>query len=177
MFTWAAILDVILSWKAQWSMSMHVKLRYILKVVSAAAWVIVLSVSYAYTWENPPGFAQTIQSWFGSNSNSPSFFIMAVVVYLSPNMLAAMLFLFPLIRRFLERSNYRIVMLMMWWSQVGDMATLFSMHIFSAGTHLNWRFWYFVIGSLDSTLVGECMRAHFPFSSKNLVLDVPLNCE
>ncbi|ESW21321.1 hypothetical protein PHAVU_005G061300 [Phaseolus vulgaris] len=49
-------------------MSMHVKLRYILKVVSAAAWVIVLSVSYAYTWENPPGFAQTIQSWFGSNS-------------------------------------------------------------------------------------------------------------
>ncbi|KAK7358027.1 hypothetical protein VNO80_17326 [Phaseolus coccineus] len=112
-----AILDVILSWKAQWSMSMHVKLRYILKVVSAAAWVIVLSVSYAYTWENPPGFAQTIQSWFGSNSNSPSFFIMAVVVYLSPNMLAAMLFLFPLIRRFLERSNYRIVMLMMWWSQ------------------------------------------------------------
>ncbi|KAL9277670.1 hypothetical protein ACSQ67_025009 [Phaseolus vulgaris] len=39
-----AILDVILSWKSQWSMSMHVKLRYILKVVSAAAWVIVLSV-------------------------------------------------------------------------------------------------------------------------------------
>ncbi|RDX76753.1 Callose synthase 3, partial [Mucuna pruriens] len=112
-----AILDVILSWKAQWSMSMYVKLRYILKVVSAAGWVIVLSVSYAYTWENPPGFAQTIQSWFGSNSSSPSFFIMAVVVYLSPNMLAAILFLFPLIRRFLERSNYRIVMLMMWWSQ------------------------------------------------------------
>jgi len=130
MFTWAAILDVILSCKSQWSMSMHVKLGYILKVVSAAAWVIVLSVSYAYTWENPPRFAQTIQSWFGSNSNSPSFFIMVVVVYLSPNMLAAMLFLFPLIHRFLERSNYRIVMLMMWWSQVGDMATLFPMHIF-----------------------------------------------
>jgi len=130
MISWAAILDVILSWKAQRSMSMYVKLRYILKAVSAAAWVIVLSVSYAYTWENPPGFAQTIQSWFGSNSNSPSFFIMAVVVYLSPNMLAAMLFLFPLIRRFLERSNYRIVMLMMWWSQVGDMTPLFSIYIF-----------------------------------------------
>jgi len=130
MFTWAAILDVILSWKAQWSMSMYVKLRYILKVVSAAAWVIVLSVSYAYTWENPPGFAQTIQSWFGNNSNSPSFFIVAVVVYLSPNMLAAMLFLFPLIRRFLERSNYRIVMLLMWWSQVSDIAPLFSLYTF-----------------------------------------------
>ncbi|XP_044505154.1 callose synthase 3 [Mangifera indica] len=112
-----AVLDVVLSWKAQRSMSFHVKLRYILKVVSAAAWVIVLPVTYAYTWENPPGFAQTIKSWFGNSTNSPSLFILAVVIYLSPNMLAAVLFLFPFIRRFLERSNYRIIMLMMWWSQ------------------------------------------------------------
>ncbi|KAG6630069.1 callose synthase 3-like [Carya illinoinensis] len=112
-----AVLDVILSWKARWSMSFHVRLRYILKVVSAAAWVIVLPVTYAYTWENPPGFAQTIKSWFGNSSSAPSLFILAVVLYLSPNMLAALLFLFPFIRRFLERSNYKIVMLMMWWSQ------------------------------------------------------------
>ncbi|KAI5424569.1 Callose synthase 3, variant 2 [Lathyrus oleraceus] len=97
-----AILDVILSWKAQRSMLMYVKLGYILKVVSSAAWVIVLSVTYAYTWENPPSFAQTIQSWFGSNKHSPSMFIMAVIVYLSPNTLAAILFMFPLIRIFLR---------------------------------------------------------------------------
>ncbi|CAJ1846041.1 unnamed protein product [Sphenostylis stenocarpa] len=113
-----AVLDVILSWKAQRSMSLYVKLRYILKVVSAAAWVVVLSVTYAYTWDNPPGFAQTIKSWFGSNgSSAPSLFILAVVVYLSPNMLAAIFFLIPFIRRHLERSNYRVVMLMLWWSQ------------------------------------------------------------
>ncbi|KAL0459295.1 UNVERIFIED_CONTAM: Callose synthase 3, partial [Sesamum latifolium] len=45
-----AMLDVILSWKARRSMSFHVKLRYILKVVSAAAWVVILPVTYAYTW-------------------------------------------------------------------------------------------------------------------------------
>ncbi|XP_044483306.1 callose synthase 3-like [Mangifera indica] len=112
-----AVLDVVLSWKAQRSMSLHVKLRYILKLISAAAWVIVLPVTYAYTWQNPPGFAQTIKSWFGNSANSPSLFILAVVIYLSPNMLAAVLFLFPFIRRFLERSNFRIVMIMMWWSQ------------------------------------------------------------
>lgn len=123
--TCAAVLDVILSWKAHQSMSFHVKLRYILKVVSAAAWVIVLPVTYAYTWENPPGFAKTIKSWFGNGSSSPSLFILAVVIYLSPNMLAAILFLFPLIRRFLERSNYKIVMLMMWWSQVCRITFLF----------------------------------------------------
>ncbi|XP_021908414.1 callose synthase 3-like, partial [Carica papaya] len=32
-------------------------------------------------------------------------------------MLAAVLFLFPFIRRFLERSNNKLVMLVMWWSQ------------------------------------------------------------
>ncbi|KAM7523322.1 hypothetical protein LguiA_013224 [Lonicera macranthoides] len=112
-----AFLDVVLSWKARQSMPFYVKLRYILKVVSAAAWVITLPVTYAYTWENPPGFARTIKSWFGNSSNSPTLFILAVVIYLSPNMLAGLLFLFPFIRRFLERSNYRIVMLMMWWSQ------------------------------------------------------------
>ncbi|XP_011037935.1 PREDICTED: callose synthase 3 [Populus euphratica] len=113
-----AILDVILNWKARQIMSFHVKLRFILKVVSAAAWVVVLPVTYAYTWnENPPGFAQTIKGWFGNSSSSSSLFVLAVVIYLAPNMLAAVLFLFPFIRRFLERSNYRIVMLMMWWSQ------------------------------------------------------------
>ncbi|KAJ6714102.1 CALLOSE SYNTHASE 3-RELATED [Salix viminalis] len=113
-----AILDVILNWKARQIMSFHVKLRFILKVVSAAAWVVVLPVTYAYTWDDKtPGLAQTIKGWFGNGFSSPSLFILAVVIYLAPNMLAAVLFLFPFIRRFLERSNYRIVMLMMWWSQ------------------------------------------------------------
>ncbi|XP_051148401.1 callose synthase 1-like [Andrographis paniculata] len=112
-----ASLDVVMSWKARMSMSLHVKLRYILKVVSAAAWVIVLTVTYAYSWKNPPGFAQTIKNWFGNGSGSPPLFIVAVLIYLSPNMLSALLFLFPLIRRNLERSDYKVVRLMMWWSQ------------------------------------------------------------
>ncbi|KZV22357.1 callose synthase 2-like [Dorcoceras hygrometricum] len=112
-----AVLDVILSWKARMSMSAHVKLRYMLKVVSAAVWVIVLPVTYAYSWNNGPGFAQTIKNWFGQGRGSPSLYIIAVLIYLSPNMLSGSLFLFPFIRRYLERSDYKIVRLMMWWSQ------------------------------------------------------------
>lgn len=108
-----------MSWKARMSMSLHVKLRYVLKFVSAASWVIVLPVTYAYSWKNPSGFAQTIKGWFGGGgAGSPSLFIIAVLIYLSPNMLSALLFLFPFIRRNLERSDYRLVRLMMWWSQV-----------------------------------------------------------
>ncbi|KAK9736029.1 hypothetical protein RND81_04G245800 [Saponaria officinalis] len=112
-----AVLDVVLGWKARRSMSFHVKLRYILKLITSAAWVVVLPVTYAYSWENAPGFAHTIKSWFGSNASQPSLFFLAIVIYLSPNMLSAVLFLFPFIRRLLERSDYKIVMLMMWWSQ------------------------------------------------------------
>ncbi|KAL3622395.1 Callose synthase 1 [Castilleja foliolosa] len=112
-----AVLDIIMSWKARMSMSLHVKLRYILKVISAASWVVVLPVTYAYSWRDPSGFAQTIKRWFGHGNGHPSLFIVAVLVYLSPNMLSGLLFLFPLIRRHLERSDYRVVRLMMWWSQ------------------------------------------------------------
>ncbi|CAD6241520.1 unnamed protein product [Miscanthus lutarioriparius] len=112
-----AILDIILSWKARRNMSLVVKLRYILKLLSAAAWVVVLPVTYAYTWENPTGLARTIKSWLGDGQNQPSLYILAVVIYLAPNLLSATLFLFPVIRRALERSNLKVVTFIMWWSQ------------------------------------------------------------
>ncbi|XP_043693355.1 callose synthase 3-like [Telopea speciosissima] len=112
-----AVLDVILSWKARRSMSFAVKLRYILKVVSAAAWVIVLHVTYTYNWENPPGFAQTIKNWFGNGAKSIYIRAVVILIYLLPHMLAALLFMFPFLRRFLEKSKFKIVMLVMWWSQ------------------------------------------------------------
>ncbi|GAV77615.1 Glucan_synthase domain-containing protein/DUF605 domain-containing protein/FKS1_dom1 domain-containing protein [Cephalotus follicularis] len=112
-----AVLDIILSWKARQSMPLYVKLRYILKVLAAAAWVIILPVTYAYSWKNPPGIAQTIKQWFGNSPTSPTLFILAIIIYLSPNMLSMLLFMLPFVRRLLERSNYKIVMLVMWWSQ------------------------------------------------------------
>jgi len=115
-----------LSWKARKNMSLVVKLRYILKLLSAAAWVVIFPVTYAYTWENPTGLARTIKSWLGDGQNQPSLYILAVVVYLAPNMLSAMLFLFPVIRRALERSNLKVVTFMMWWSQVFFCLSSFS---------------------------------------------------
>ncbi|KAI3511129.1 hypothetical protein L1887_18273 [Cichorium endivia] len=113
-----AVIDLVMMWKARFSMSFHVKLRYILKTLSAAAWVIVLPITYSYSLNNPSGFGQTIKNWFGSGPSSPSLFVLAIVIYLSPNMLSALLFLLPFFRRKLERSNYRIVRFIMWWSQL-----------------------------------------------------------
>ncbi|CAN1287200.1 Callose synthase 2 [Linum perenne] len=128
-----AVLDVIFSWMARQTMPYYVKLRYILKVISAAAWVIILPVTYAYSWDDPTGVGKTIRGWFGNSPSTPSLFIMAVLIYLSPNMLSVLLFVLPFIRRLLERSNYRIVMLLMWWSQirplVGPTKAIMSVHV------------------------------------------------
>lgn len=105
-------------WKARFSMAFHVKLRYVLKTLTAAAWVIVLPITYSYSLDNPSGFGETMKNWFGNGSSSSSLFILAIVVYLSPNMVSALLFLLPFVRRYLERSDYRIVRFIMWWSQV-----------------------------------------------------------
>uniref|UniRef100_A0ACD5VE27 Uncharacterized protein n=1 Tax=Avena sativa TaxID=4498 RepID=A0ACD5VE27_AVESA len=112
-----AILDVVLSWKARKSMSLAVKLRYILKLLSGAAWVVIFPVTYAYSSENPTGLSRTIKSWFGDGRGQPPLYGLAVVIYLAPNMLAATLFLFPVLRRALERSNLKVITFIMWWSQ------------------------------------------------------------
>lgn len=142
-----AILDIIFSFKASKSMSFNVKLRYVLKVISAAAWVVILPVCYAYTWENPSGLAGTIKSWVGGNGqNHPSLYILAVIVYLSPNVISALLFLFPLLRRTLERSNFKLVTLLMWWSQprlfVGR-----AMHESAISLFMYCMFWVLLIAS------------------------------
>ncbi|KAJ8467932.1 hypothetical protein OPV22_030484 [Ensete ventricosum] len=87
-----AILDTMLSWKAR-------------------------KMTYAYTLESPTGLGRIMKGWFGNGQSQPSLYFLAVVIYLSPNMLTALLFLFPSLRRYLESSNYKIIMLMMWWSQ------------------------------------------------------------
>ena len=99
-------------------MEFAVKLRYLLKFTMAALWVVLLPVTYAYTWENPTGIIRAIKSWFGKGQNHPPLFVISVVMYLSPSMLSAILFLLPFLRRKLESSDFKLVRLIMWWSQV-----------------------------------------------------------
>uniref|UniRef100_A0A0D9VP13 1,3-beta-glucan synthase n=1 Tax=Leersia perrieri TaxID=77586 RepID=A0A0D9VP13_9ORYZ len=112
-----ATLDIIFNWRARRTMEFAVKLRYVLKFTLASLWVVLLPVTYAYTWENPTGIIRAIKSWFGNGQNHPSLFVLAVVIYLSPNILVAVLFALPFLRRILESSDYKFVRFIMWWSQ------------------------------------------------------------
>ena len=113
----AATFDIILSWKAWGSMRYTQIIRYLLKFVVAAAWLVVLPIGYSSTIQNPTGLIKFFSTW-ASNWQSQPFFNFAIAIYIIPNILAALLFMVPPLRRTMERSNHRIITLLMWWAQV-----------------------------------------------------------
>ena len=122
-FGFVASLDIILSLNAWRSLKVTQILRYLLKFVVAAAWALVLPIGYSSSVLNPTGLVKFFSTWSMDWQNQ-SFYIYAVAIYLIPNVLAALLFVLPPLRRTMERSNWRIVTLIMWWAQASISSTL-----------------------------------------------------
>lgn len=68
--------------------------------------------------ENPNGIVRFFDM-LGADLGTQSLYNYFVAIYLLPNMLAGVLFLFPILRRSMERSNWHIIIMLMWWAQVG----------------------------------------------------------
>ncbi|KAF3444992.1 hypothetical protein FNV43_RR14685 [Rhamnella rubrinervis] len=111
-----ATLDIILSWIAWKSLKCTQIVRYLLKFAVAAAWVVVLPIGYSSSVQNPTGLVKFFNSWAGDWRHQP-FYNYAIALYLLPNILAAVIFLLPPLRRRMERSNLWIITLVMWWAQ------------------------------------------------------------
>ncbi|PIA41499.1 hypothetical protein AQUCO_02200132v1 [Aquilegia coerulea] len=120
--TWAilnflqATLDLILSIKAWGSLRFTQILRYILKFAVAAVWAVVLPIGYSSSVQNPTGLVKYFNDWIGDWRNQ-SFYSYCIALYVFPNILAALLFVLPPVRRHMERSNWRIIVLLLWWAQ------------------------------------------------------------
>ncbi|XP_071703177.1 callose synthase 7-like isoform X2 [Rutidosis leptorrhynchoides] len=111
-----ASMDIILSFCAWGSLKPTQILRYILKFLVAAFWVVILPICYSESVPNPTGIVRFF-STLGGNWREQSLYNYLVAIYLIPNILAVLLFLLPPIRRHMERSNFRIITLLMWWAQ------------------------------------------------------------
>ncbi|KAJ8749374.1 hypothetical protein K2173_018863 [Erythroxylum novogranatense] len=111
-----AALDIILSFNAWGSLKATQIIRYLLKFAVAAMWAVVLPIGYSTSVENPTGLVKFFSSW-ARDWQSQSFYNYAVAIYLIPNVLAAIMFVVPPLRRSMERSNWRIITLIMWWAQ------------------------------------------------------------
>ncbi|OMO74635.1 Glycosyl transferase, family 48 [Corchorus olitorius] len=108
-----ATLDIILSFNAWKSLKFSQILRYLLKFAVAAFWAVVLPIGYSGSVPNPTGLVKFFSRWT-NNWQDESFYNYAVAIYLLPNILAAIVFLLPPVRRTMERSNWRIITLIMW---------------------------------------------------------------
>ncbi|XP_043687669.1 callose synthase 7-like [Telopea speciosissima] len=111
-----ATLDIILSCRAWGSLKYTQIIRYLLKFAAAAVWVVILPIGYSSSVQNPTGLVRYFSDWAG-NWQSQSFFNFAVAIFMMPNILAALLFILPPLRSQLERSNWHIIVLIMWWAQ------------------------------------------------------------
>ncbi|MBA0570078.1 hypothetical protein Golob_003765 [Gossypium lobatum] len=112
-----AVLDVALTFNAWRSFEFNQILRYLLKLIMGAIWVVILPIGYSISVKYPTGVIKFLKHWTGNMQNQ-SLYNYLIVLYLIPDLLATVLFVLPLLRKKLELSNWRIVTLVMWWNQI-----------------------------------------------------------
>ncbi|KAK3011390.1 hypothetical protein RJ639_012460, partial [Escallonia herrerae] len=119
----AAILDIVFTWKARCTMDSTRSKKYVLKVVVAVIWTIVLPVLYASSRKKYTCYSTQKGSWLGEWCYSS--YMVAVTLYLLTNSVNMVLFFVPAVGRYIETSNFRICALLSWWSQIIVMPRLY----------------------------------------------------
>ena len=114
----AGILDFILNFPGSHRCKFIDVLRNILKIIVSAVWAVILPFFYISTAAKVNLPLKNLDKWFHYVKGVPTLYMLAVAVYLIPNVLSAAIFLFPMFRRWIESSDWIIVRLLLWWSQV-----------------------------------------------------------
>ncbi|WCJ39410.1 callose synthase 5 [Euphorbia peplus] len=112
-----SILDFILNFPGFHRWKFTDVLRNILKIVVSVAWAIVLPLCYFQAFKDSSSSLKTSFKFLSEVKSIPPLYILAVVIYLVPNILAAALFIFPMFRRWIENSDWVVIRFLLWWSQ------------------------------------------------------------
>ncbi|CAL9196161.1 unnamed protein product [Musa hybrid cultivar] len=111
-----SVLDLVLNFPGFHRWKFIDVLRNFLKILVSLVWAIILPLVYIDSPNiNLPW--NELSKWLHQLNGVPPLYIMVVVLYLFPNILAGILFLFPMLRRWIENSDWHIVQLLLWWSQ------------------------------------------------------------
>ncbi|KAM7513805.1 hypothetical protein LguiA_003388 [Lonicera macranthoides] len=113
-----SILDFVLNFPGYHRWKFNDVLRNILKIIVSLAWSIALPICYLHQ-NKKVAFSQfrDVLSFLNRFKGIPPLYLMAVCLYLLPNLLAAALFIFPMLRRWIENSDWLIIRFLLWWSQ------------------------------------------------------------
>ncbi|KAI3924716.1 hypothetical protein MKW92_041149 [Papaver armeniacum] len=112
-----SVLDFILNFPGYHRWRFADVLRNLLKIVVSLGWAVALPICYMQSFSVAPERIKDMLTWFPQVKGIPALYIMAVAVYLLPNILASALFIFPMLRRWIENSDWPIIRFLLWWSQ------------------------------------------------------------
>ncbi|KAF3678770.1 Callose synthase 5 [Capsicum annuum] len=114
-----SILDITLNFPGYHRWKFTDVLRNVLKIILSLAWCIILPLIYLQQ-SNSELFTEIKRSltFLDKMKGIPPLYLMAVAVNLLPNLLTAALFIFPMLRRWIENSDWLVVRFLLWWSQV-----------------------------------------------------------
>ncbi|XP_074319213.1 putative callose synthase 8 isoform X1 [Silene latifolia] len=110
-----ALLDIVFTWKARNTMEAHRIVKYVLRLIIAVIWTIILPVLYVSTRRKYTCYSIRPGSLLGDWCYSS--YMLAVVIYLMTNAVDMVLFFVPAIGRYIETSNNRICTTLSWWTQ------------------------------------------------------------
>ena len=114
----AALLDIILNFKAYCWMRLSDIKRPFLKLFVAVFWVVALPACYVHSSEISTRMVNVINSKFGQRQKVPYLYTTAMIVYMLPNVVGTLFFLFPILRKCAENSRWRIIQNLLSWSEV-----------------------------------------------------------
>ncbi|KAI5672445.1 hypothetical protein M9H77_12809 [Catharanthus roseus] len=113
-----SILDFVLNFPGYHRWRFTDVLRNVLKIIVSLAWSVILPICYLHQ-NNSFSFGKIkdVLSFLDKVKGIPPLYMIAVIIYLLPNLLAAALFIFPMLRRWIENSDWLIIRFLLWWSQ------------------------------------------------------------
>ncbi|XP_021773953.1 putative callose synthase 8 [Chenopodium quinoa] len=110
-----AILEIAFTWKARTTMDTKRIWKYVLRLIIATIWAIILPVFYVNTRRKYTCYSIRPGTLLGKWCYSS--YMMAVAIYLIGNAVDVILFFVPAIGRYIETSNNRICTYLSWWTQ------------------------------------------------------------
>nr|XP_029122971.1 callose synthase 5 [Elaeis guineensis] len=111
------VLDLVLNFPGYCRWKFSDALRNVLKILLSLAWTIALPLLYIQSWPEISIPVKYLDWWLPEVKGIQPLYVMAVMLYMLPNMLGGILFIFPMIRRWIENSDWHIIRLLLWWSQ------------------------------------------------------------
>lgn len=123
------MLDLILNFPGYHRWKFTDVLRNVLKILLSTAWAVLLPLFYVHSFVAPDKISD-VMSQIHEVKGAPTLYVVVVILYLLPNLLAAVLFIFPMLRRWIENSDWHVIRLLLWWSQVCIHVSLVYFSIF-----------------------------------------------